>query len=482
MAILLWMVTQVTAQSLLYPPKIVQIGAGEYVTTYLTEDGKLFVTAFKENKYQPVQYNLKGIMAVDGAQYTNIALDSNGKVYIVGIYQNGVPYVKQVKFDAQGKDFSGNTKVYGWYQTYVSIRKDGLFIWGEDALLMNGGKPILAPISLPSPPGKQIKKIVTLTMGEPSLLALATDGTVWIYKKKTSLPVKVKLNAPARNIAGVGAACYVVETNNDLLAWGYQGSYLGAPDMSQQPYSIMKFWVAAGCTFPSKELVGNYNTLHIIDANNNMFGAGENIQGEIGNGIENPNWKESAPLPYAWSWKHKEMISKPVQISGKFVNLNTSNSVAFYFYVQDMGEQWYSWGRNKARCLGNGITLSSADESMFPNALDIPAPKKVSPLSVKWSVHPRINDQYRPAPIANPGIDQYISSSATILSGKSSYVQGAKIVSYRWEKISGQGTIVTPHQMATKITGLTKGTHFFQLTVTDSHMVTDVDDVKIVVN
>lgn len=475
------LVNCVFGQTFVQPQKIVQVGAGEYVTTYRTEEGKLFVTAFTSNRYQPIKFNIDGVKDVDGAQYSNIALDSLGNVFIVGIYQNGVPYAKQVKLDAYGNVFTGNTKVYGWYQTYVSIKKDSLFIWGEDLLWLNNGETITAPIVLPQPTGKQIKKIVTLTMGEPSLLALATDGSVWIYKKKNYLPVRVKLNAPARDIAGVGAACYVVETSTDLFAWGYLGSYLGATDLGNRPISIKKWWTAAGCVFPSKELVGNYNTLHIIDAKDQLFGAGENIQGEIGNGIENQNWKGNSPTPYAWTWKHKEMISKPVQIPGNFKNLQTSNTIAFYFYVQDLGGQWYSWGRNKARSLGNGITLSVQDEAKYPNALDVPAPKKVSPLTVKWKIHERITDKYQPVPNANPGIDQFIAQSITTISGKLSSVQGGQIVAYKWEKITGEGTIISPKEMITKVVGLTKGEHFFKLTVTDDKGVEDFDDIKIVV-
>lgn len=470
------------SQTFVQTPTIVQVGAGEYVTTYRSAEGKLFLTAFSGTKYQPTKLNIAAVKEVDGAQYTNIALDSNGNVFIVGIYQNGVPYAKQVKADAYGNEFTGNTKVYGWYQTYLAIKKDSLFIWGEDLLWMNKGDLIDAPIVLPQPAGKQIKKIVTLTMGEPSLLALATDGSVWIYKKKMAQPIRVKLNGPARDIAGVGAACYVVETANDLLAWGYLGSYLGATDLGNTPTSIKKKWTAAGCIFPSKELVGNYNTLHIIDANDNLFGAGENIQGEVGNGIENPYWKENAPLPYAWTWKHKELISGPVQIPGKFKNLQTSNTIAFYFYVQDMGDQWYSWGRNKARSLGNGITLSVTDEAKYPNALDVPAPKKVSPLTVKWKIQERITEKYQPYPIAHPGIDQFITQTFTSLSGKFSSVQGGQIVSYKWEKISGNGILSTPDQMITKVIGLTKGEHFFKLTVTDNNGTAAFDDVKIVVH
>ncbi|RYZ51481.1 MAG: hypothetical protein EOP49_11650, partial [Sphingobacteriales bacterium] len=346
--------------------EIISVGTGEYFTTYLTSDKKLFATAFTGNRYAISKVPVNGVIDVDGAQYTNIALDTAGRVYITGIHKNGVLYAKQVKEDDAGNLFEANEKVYGWYQAYLTLKKGELWMWGQDLLMINKGVDIPAPRKLQSPKGKLIKKIVPMTSGEHSLLALATDGSVWIYKKGKSIPVKAPIVQPARDIAGVGAACYVVETANDLLAWGYLGSYLGAADLGTTPVSIKKLWLQAGCKFPSKELVGNYNTLHIIDANNNMFGAGENVMGEIGNGKQYPNWAAYPGSPFAWNWQHRQMLTKPVQIPGKFKNLRTGNTITFYFFVQDMGDNWYSWGRNKARCLGNGLTLSVKDESTYP--------------------------------------------------------------------------------------------------------------------
>ena len=277
--------------------KIVQVGAGEYLTTYRTHDGELFLTCWRNNRYQISKLAVNNIIDVDGAQYTNIALDSNGSVYIIGIHRNGVPYAKAVKLDENGNAFTGNIKVYGWFQAYLTLKREGIFIWGEDILKLNAGLIIEAPKALQMPEGKKIKKLVALTMGEPTLMALATDGSVWKYIKGKIKPERIKLPAPARDIAGVGAACFVVETSTDLLAWGYLGSYLGVEDLGNTPRSIKRNWTAAGCVFPSKELVGNYNTLHIIDANSNMFGAGENVQGEIGNGKEYPDWKNYLPNP-----------------------------------------------------------------------------------------------------------------------------------------------------------------------------------------
>jgi hypothetical protein len=51
-------------------------------------------------------------------------------------------------------------------------------------------------------------------------------------------------------------------------------------------------------------------------------------------------------------------------------------------------------------------------------------------------------------------------------------------VSYKWEKISGNGILSTPDQMVTKVIGLTKGEQFFKLTITDNNGTGAFEDVK----
>ena len=46
-----------------------------------------------------------------------------------------------------------------------------------------------------------------------------------------------------------------------------------------------------------------------------------------------------------------------------------------------MNNNWYSWGRNKAQVLGNGITTNSSNQAIYPEYYNIPAPRLVTPLS-----------------------------------------------------------------------------------------------------
>jgi hypothetical protein len=310
-------------------------------------------------------------------------------------------------------------------------------------------------------------------------LALASDGSLYVYSQAAAGPKAIILPKPAKKIAGVGAAAFVVETSDDLLAWGYLANYLGLKSV-KSPTSIKNQWVKAGCKFPSKELIGNYNTLHIIDSEDNLFGAGENVQGEVGNGEEWANWNSYKPGPYAWNWEHGQLISKPVQIPGKFKNLCTNNSLVFYFYVQDLGGNWYSWGRNKGRCLGNGLTLRIDDEAIYPNALDVPAPQLVTPLTAKWRVLGKFNPNSPREPISNAGVYQYITTDYTVLNGSGSSQQNGKLVKYSWTKVTGPDcNLVDSLQKLVKVTGLINGKYVFRLTVTNSSGKSDSAEVEI---
>lgn len=86
-------------------------------------------------------------------------------------------------------------------------------------------------------------------------------------------------------------------------------------------------------------------------------------------------------------------------------------------------------------------------------------------------------------PTVNAGSDQSITlpTNTVVLNGTGADVDGT-ITSYKWEKLSGSGAIVSPNAATTQITGLTEGESVFRLTVADNKGATKSDDVKIVVN
>ena len=470
--------------------EIVQVGAGEYVTAYRTNTGRLFSNKWTgSNSATSYDVGLANVTDVSGAQYSVIALNSAGEVFIVGITTLGVPYANLVPKDNLGNDFKGNTKVYGLYQCYLTIRDGKVWYWGNgDVLNQRGGAVIAAPVQLNAPAGKIMKKLVVTsptTFGALSTLwGLATDGTVWQWDRTHTTPFQVSFpGGIAQDIAMVDDKAFIVKTTTDLFAWGYYPTYAGARSQWEVSgdQSIKAKWEAAGCVFPIKEMAGNANSLHIIDANDNMFASGSMSQGEIGNGQELSPWR-TAPNPWNWDYSNGNNMIAPTQIPGKFKNLMSGNTIAYYKYVQDMGGNWYSWGRNKSFSLGNGTTLAAyggQGYDQFPNALNVPAPTLVKPLNQTWTVLPFNPSSPRP-PFANAGVNQYINSTTTTLYGSGSFQQEGTLTKYEWMKVSGPNAIIaSPTSKNTAVSGLINGTYEFKLTVTNNKGVTGTSLVTV---
>jgi hypothetical protein len=472
---------------------ILKVGCGEYFTSYVTDENKIYGTlwngATNSNQFMP--FPLSNIVDVDGAQYTNICRSSSGDVYVIRkALVGGGPSVTNYPTDAYGKPFTGNLKAYGWFKSYLTIKNDGVYYFGEDQLNINGGVAITAPIRLNPPPGRQVVKLVVqdITADITALITImCSDGTVWQYNRGSATPVQISLPAPAIDITSIGRACYVVETATDLLAWGPYAAYLGLPNNTTKPTSFLSKWTAVGLTWPVKQILGNWNTLHIIDANNNLFGAGDNMEGEVGNGVMFSNWKNyvyaGSASPYAWSWIKFSLMQTPVQIPGKFANLCSSNSIAFYFYVQDncMGN-WYSWGRNKEYALANGLRITNDD--IYADWRCVPAPTLVYPSTQVWPADALFDPNANQAPNANAGVGQCVAINNANLSAAMSYQDGGTISSYAWTQVGGPAgaTFATPGSVNTTVSGLVTGVYTFRVTVKNNYGLTSTDDVNINVN
>jgi hypothetical protein len=87
-------------------------------------------------------------------------------------------------------------------------------------------------------------------------------------------------------------------------------------------------------------------------------------------------------------------------------------------------------------------------------------------------------------PVVDAGPDQSITlpASSVSLSGTATDADGIK--SYSWTKVSGpaQGTIVSPANASTNVTGLVQGSYMFRLMATDNSNATGFDYVVVDVN
>ena len=414
-------------------PNLIAVGTGEYVTTYLKDDGTAWVANQASVTIQMKMYTgLTNIVGMDGMQYSTAAWDAQGRVYKL---RKDATYTT-VLVDNLGQPFTGNTLVRGLYQSCLSIRNGEVWYWGiDDVLNQTGGVGTEVPKKLIPPPGSRtivdIQVASSTSFGQYTYAwGLASDGTLWQWDRTRTTPLQVTGGwgtNQIKQIALVGHLAKVVVTaNNQIWGWGFTGDYVGAQPQWQNPnpVNITNYYTSRGVQFPIKEIVGGSNTLHLIDANDHLYGAGDNVMGEIGNGIGNTFWKTAA-TPYNWNWAAYGMMQPLTQIPGKFKNFRAGNTVTFYKYVQDLQGNWYSWGRNKSFSLGNGISLPSyagypgttgINYADNPNYYDIVGLRKVTPLTQTWAITPTATRTTNRPPYAYAGADRVLPAGTTTIS------------------------------------------------------------------
>lgn len=362
--------------------------AGEYATSYRTTDNRVAAILWDGAHNKFTYYPLVDVIDGDGGQYKNIVLTGSGDAYIIGKNPSGGAEVTPIALP-------GVSKVYMWFQTYLLIKNGEVWYGGHDEIAYGSLGIINAEIKIPirlDQPSSAVVKIVVMDMDVKTFRCLCADGTVWEYKRGSKAPIKKQ--SGAKDIAGIGRACNITVTATDIIADGQSVNYVG---LTTAGSFKDKF---TGMVFPLKEVVGNWNTLHIIDANDNLFACGDAAQGEIGNGFM-PDHKlfktpQGTPSPYAWNQLRSTSIVAPIQIPGKWKNICASNSIAFYIYAQDLSTgNWFSWGRNKQYALGNGLRMSN--DNVYPNWGDTPAPVFVDPINVLWTEP--VFDPTKPVPV-----------------------------------------------------------------------------------
>jgi hypothetical protein len=487
------------------PNVLAIVGTGEYAITWGKNDGTLYTVTGSEGPGYSVQQisSLSNIVQVEGGQYSTLARSSTGQVYsIAGNTTTAVSY----SLDNTGAPFTASY-VQGMYKNVLALKDGELWYWcvnniggtniAED--ILNQGYTGSAPKKLTQPSSKTLIKLASASSTSYGSLtyawALASDGTIWKWDRSNTVPLEVTGGWAANSvidIAMVGVNAYVVVTNtNQIWSWGYLANYVGASpsyNSGGTPQNTTTYWTNAGLNFPIKKIATTYNTIHIIDANDELFAAGSNVQGNIGNGAQWPSWITYTPTVYQWSFANEQVLQAATQVQGKWKNIVANNTVAFYVYGQDMGNNWYRWGRNKGQVLGNGITTNSSNQAGPSEYYNVPAPRLVTPLSQSWSVL-AVDVSASRAPIANAGINQYLTGvTSTTLYGTGSHQQqpttsSTVSMSYAWSKTSGPScTITSPTSQNTTVTGMTPGTYVFRLTITNSNSLTDFREVTVVIS
>lgn len=109
-------------------------------------------------------------------------------------------------------------------------------------------------------------------------------------------------------------------------------------------------------------------------------------------------------------------------------------------------------------------------------------------LNAKDTVQITVNDPTQPnrAPIADAGRDTIIILPANTanLDGSGSTDPDNDIISYNWVKISGPSSfsLLHPDAIRSTVSNLVEGSYLFELKVTDSHGLFDMDTVAVIIN
>ena len=464
-----------------------KVACTEYWDAYLYSDSTVRALVFNpetnQNEFDPLPIN--GRKAVDVSTGVNVItiLDDSGFVWL----NQGDPFnpaSTRWDTDAGGAPFNGNRSIYGYYSTYLSIRNDGsIWYWGGDDYQFYGSSGIDHPVRLHTPPGVQFTK---LAPGN-TLLALATNGDVYAWSTGDSNYVKVTLPGPASDIAAgsqdFNIAVVPTAGSSSHMGWPYafgdENLYYGASSAGtfSSPVALKTAW---GMTSPIKEIIASYTVIQYIDSLGNLYGIGDNAQGEIGNGQELVNHAELYSTPYGWSWaKYGLMTPAPVHVASgiKFKKLSSGPSDAFYHYALDEHDSLYFWGRNKSFVGGNGAYDNN--EADYPNALDVLTPSLRTPLAL--TPDSIVYYSFTPYTLTAPAQQTINTSSASLTAtttpslmtaaGHPNY--GYTIVKYHWTQLSGpSATITNPDSLNTTVTGLTNGTYVFTIQTTDNNTAT----------
>jgi alpha-tubulin suppressor-like RCC1 family protein len=249
------------------------------------------------------------------------------------------------------------------------------------------------------PKGVKIRKLV---VGEQAI-ALANDGTVWTwggYGRKEYLgtgtddyrhPHQVELPQAVKDIAGNGMFNYALTINGVLYGWGVYSSYMG---IGAGGYMASNFLLGmprnltADLKLPHRimALATNSVSTHVILTDSTLWGWGDNAIGCVGNGHELDYSAYKAP--YAWDWAPGQLLQQaPVRLAPgihNFIRVFGATAAIFYCYAETATGQLYSWGRNKAGVLGNGIMSAAPEiEAKYPNSWDVTTVTPVDPFALK---------------------------------------------------------------------------------------------------
>jgi len=286
--------------------------AGNVYAWGASDYGKLGISDMTEDAFVPTLADQfpSPIMQVEGSSYNAFALASNGQLYSLGSNSNALlgdggdlyPAASLDVFTQVDISESITDVVAGDY-TVIARVSDGDYVWGRNDYGLYGDGTVIARQS----PYK-ITSLTSMDQISADNHALALDGSsqLWSWGDNSygqvgtgesgtvePSPVQITLNDGSvttfKYISTGVAASYVIDTNDNLWTWGYgqsgnlgNGAYLNT---NITPTQIMLDTdgdlIADVTTFKA---VAGGNASAVIDMSGNIYTAGNNSYGTLGNG------------------------------------------------------------------------------------------------------------------------------------------------------------------------------------------------------
>lgn len=452
----------------------------------------------------------------------------------------------KITVDSLGNPFTNIVKVVvggnsgGWLSG--ALKADGtVWVWGSttDGIRGNGtnGGQTKRPVQIPFPAGVVIKDVIISEV----CVALATNGDVYTWGASVVgggfwtpyllsqgsstphpyTPTKITLPLPATMISG-GAGFYALLNNGHLYGWAYDLRNIGITghDMSNYGWSPTDITSVLGLIPGTIDtIVTNSMSTIVLRNDSTLWAWGDNSCANMGNGpgLDFRHYRSgNSPTgtPSQWGWDQGSMEAPQltaVQISpGKhnFTKLFAAASYCFEWWAEDAHDSLYTWGRNKYQ-VSNGFISeidSTAEVIMayYANNLDENYIRFVDPWRTTKIVRATARickdssgaqycstwpwDGSKPGPTVNPGSNQTITSTWTMLRGSNVIATGVSgRLNSLWTcvgKPAGAADPMIPIRSSdtTAVSNLTtSGTYTFKYWVEDANFKTDSSTMTVTV-
>ncbi len=481
----------------------------EYWCPYLGSNNILY--AYNAGNLYPVPLPLPGgqtVQNVAGCFNRMMVVSNTGNLYIGGYYNADYTNWTLIPKDTLGNTINNAVNAWGYEDAYVLLRSDGsLWLGGGDDVnvFTTSTTTFMAPIKL-TPAGSTLQ-FTSAAIESWGILAICTDGSVYEWNAGSGTSPKhitfsggtgkaLAVAIGNGNTWGNEAFAIVQQTPGSKYGhpyvWGNNSALWGSSTAQtfNTPTDLYSQW---GLTSNVSEIAIGSSTMHVIDSAGNMYGAGSNVQGEVGTGVEYVNRYTYANWPnYEWDFATGENNTPFTKIGTgvKWQHLYANAWYTFYWYAMDASGNLYSWGRGKSFILGNGYWGGFVWNPLDPNLFDVTSPTLVTPMTTPLIQYGNIT-----LPVRGAGNNQTITTSSTTVSNtghplwevnsnKSSDTLCCRYASFQWVQESGPAgaTIVNPGASSTVINGLKNGVYRFRVLTTDNHNGMDTASVQITCN